>query len=140
MEQREKVMSNSEGNYTKDVLVGVLAGVVAGLLLAPKSGKETREDLKSSVKTAAKFADAKLHALHEEITKHVEKVELKARDLSDKAKKEAYAAIDTAKKARDQLASVSAAVRSGTSDDEDLDIAVKNANNALDNLKKYLKK
>lgn len=36
----------SKSNFTIGVVVGVLAGAIAGLLTAPKSGKETRADLK----------------------------------------------------------------------------------------------
>ena len=120
--------------------LGLAAGFLAGILSAPKSGKETREDLKTGAKNAAKAADKKLQALHLDLTKQVKKVEESAKNLSDAAKKEAKEAVDAAKKARDQLASVIAAVRSGNSVDEDLDIAIKNASNALDNLKKFLKK
>lgn len=41
------------GTFLKGALVGVLAGATAGVLLAPKSGKETREDIK---KAAAKLS------------------------------------------------------------------------------------
>lgn len=33
-------------SFFKGMLFGVMAGAVAGILLAPKSGKETREDIK----------------------------------------------------------------------------------------------
>jgi gas vesicle protein len=33
-------------SFFKGVVFGVMAGAVAGILLAPKSGKETREDIK----------------------------------------------------------------------------------------------
>ncbi len=33
-------------SFLKGILVGAIAGAVAGVLLAPKSGAETREDLK----------------------------------------------------------------------------------------------
>lgn len=44
------------------------AGVVAGLMLAPKSGKETREDIKNKA------------------TETKESIEAKAKQLKDKAK------------------------------------------------------
>ncbi len=46
----EKKKSNLLGNLVKvgtGIIVGAGAGFVAGLMLAPKSGKETREDVKS---------------------------------------------------------------------------------------------
>jgi gas vesicle protein len=41
-------MSNSDKTFSffKGALVGAIAGAAAGLLFAPKSGKETREDIK----------------------------------------------------------------------------------------------
>lgn len=47
---------NTGMSFLKGALVGVAAGAAAGVLFAPKSGKETREDIK---KAAAKLsADA----------------------------------------------------------------------------------
>lgn len=37
----------SKGKFALGALVGAVAGVVAGLLTAPKSGKETRADIKN---------------------------------------------------------------------------------------------
>ena len=37
----------TKGKFVLGALIGAAAGVVAGMLTAPKSGKETRADLKS---------------------------------------------------------------------------------------------
>jgi gas vesicle protein len=121
-------------------VVGAAAGFVAGVLLAPKSGKETREDLKNGSKKVVKEADKQLKGLHDDLSKIVDKVESRASDMTEAAKKEAADAVAKAKKSRDQVATVMTAVRSGNSTDEDLDIAIKNASSAIDSLKKYLKK
>jgi gas vesicle protein len=39
-------MSKELNSFLKGLATGVVAGAVAGILLAPKSGKETREDIK----------------------------------------------------------------------------------------------
>lgn len=47
----EKKKSNVLGNLIKvgtGIIIGAGAGFVAGVMLAPKSGKETREDVKSA--------------------------------------------------------------------------------------------
>lgn len=121
-------------------LVGAAAGFVAGVLLAPKSGKETRDDLKKGAKEGVKAADKQLRHIHDELSKLVDKAEVHIDKLSDNAKKEAVSVVNNAKKTRDQAASVLAAVRSGNSTDEDLDMAVKNAQNALESLKKFFTK
>lgn len=40
-------MSRREGNFLKGLLAGILAGATAGILFAPKSGEETRRDIKN---------------------------------------------------------------------------------------------
>jgi gas vesicle protein len=48
-------MSESKvGSFIKGLFLGAIAGATAGVLLAPKSGKETREDLK---KMAEEYQD-----------------------------------------------------------------------------------
>lgn len=37
----------SKGGFLKGAVLGALAGITAGVLFAPKSGKETREDIKN---------------------------------------------------------------------------------------------
>ena len=46
-------MSRRSGSFFKGLMFGAVAGAVAGVLLAPKSGEETRADLK---KAADEFA------------------------------------------------------------------------------------
>jgi gas vesicle protein len=60
----------SKGKFVLGALVGAAAGVVAGMLTAPKSGKETRADIKS-----------KAAELKGEAAKRVEDV----KDISSKA-------------------------------------------------------
>ena len=38
--------NNSTESFFKGLIVGSLGGAIAGILLAPKSGEETREDIK----------------------------------------------------------------------------------------------
>jgi gas vesicle protein len=38
-------MSDRDGDFVKGLLIGGILGAVAGILFAPKSGKETREDI-----------------------------------------------------------------------------------------------
>ena len=50
--------------FAMGILGGIVGGIVAGILLAPKSGKETREELKDCMKTLAET-----HAPHIEFAK-----------------------------------------------------------------------
>lgn len=117
--------------------VGAAAGFVAGVLMAPKSGKETRDDLKKGAKAAVKNANKQLKNAHEELSKFVDKAETQAARMGSAAKREALDALEKGRKTRDQAATIIAAVKSGNSSDEDLDMAVKNAKNALESLKQY---
>lgn len=49
-------MSKSKGKFALGAIFGAIAGAVAGVLMAPKSGKETREDLKAKSKDLAEDA------------------------------------------------------------------------------------
>jgi len=59
-------MSEKNGELLKGLLIGGLIGVVAGILYAPKSGKETREDI-------ARTTDDLLYRARDEYEKAVEK-------------------------------------------------------------------
>jgi gas vesicle protein len=133
-------MSEHDGKYAKGMVIGLVAGLLAGVLLAPKSGKETREDIKNVAKEAAKKTEAQLKKIHVELSDLVSSAEEQFRKMSASAKDEAKSVLASAKKSRDQLANTISAVKDGSSDDEDLDIAVKNAQSAMDSLKKYFKK
>lgn len=50
----------SKGKFALGAVIGAIGGAIAGLLFAPKSGKETRADLK--VKAGEVATDVKKHA------------------------------------------------------------------------------
>ena len=79
----------SEGNegFFKGLLIGGLIGVVAGILFAPKSGKETREDiarvtddLMYRAKDEYEEAVEKSKAAYEAAVKRLKDLELSAKD------------------------------------------------------------
>ncbi len=49
-------MDRSTGSFLKGLLFGALVGATAGILFAPKSGKETREDIKKAAEEFKKQA------------------------------------------------------------------------------------
>jgi gas vesicle protein len=65
------------GKTTK-VMIAVAAGFAAGLLLAPKSGKDTRKDIKNKTLEAKKYADRK--------SQQVQSAAREASKLGDKVK------------------------------------------------------
>jgi gas vesicle protein len=53
-----EVIKLNGSNFLKGAALGLIAGAVTAILLAPKSGKETREDIKDfSEETMGKFMD-----------------------------------------------------------------------------------
>lgn len=90
--------------FSLGLAIGALAGLVMGLLTAPKSGKETREDIKRKAgevkdETVRKAKDAKDKA-NQFVGSTRKKVDEAVDDAKDKAgelKKRAEGAVDSAK-------------------------------------------
>ena len=73
-------MDNNTKSFFSGLFTGLVAGAVAGILLAPKSGKETREDIKEfAVDLGEKISDK-----YTEVKAEVEK---RLADLKEAGKK-----------------------------------------------------
>lgn len=68
----------SKGKFALGTIFGAVAGLAAGILTAPKSGKETRAELK-----------VKAEALKSEATKKVETAQSKANEVAGDVKDKA---------------------------------------------------
>jgi gas vesicle protein len=62
-------------------VVAAAAGYIAGILTAPKSGKETREDLKDTAVRTYSAAEKQLKALHTELNQLLDQGRSKAGEL-----------------------------------------------------------
>lgn len=124
------------------VAVGLAAavGYVAGLLTAPKSGKETREDLKNAAQTGMSQAERQLKNVSSELADLLEEAKRRGSDMSDRARKQMDDLVAQARAAREKAREVVSAVHSGDAKDEDLRLSVNQANSALKHLRDYLKK
>jgi gas vesicle protein len=76
---------NSTESFFKGLVLGVAGGVVAGILLAPKSGAETREDIKNLAIDLKDKATDLYHSAKKEVEKKVEQVK-KAGEKIDESK------------------------------------------------------
>lgn len=133
----------SHDTAKKVAIGGVIAGLVgflAGVLTAPKSGKETRQDIKDSANKGVAEAEKSLKKLHTELDKAIKEAKVRSGDLSVRAQKELDELLAKAKDSKEKAREILSAVHEGEATDQDLAKAVKQANNALTNLKKYLKK
>jgi len=131
-------------NITKKFAIGAgiaaVVGYVAGILTAPKSGKETRADVKDAATKGIAEAEKDLKKLHAELDELVAKVKQKSDAVSGSTRKEFDKLLDTAKVSKEKASELIAAVRNGKADDKDLKKAVSDATKAIDHLRDYLSK
>ncbi|CAN5334788.1 hypothetical protein BH09PAT4_BH09PAT4_07130 [soil metagenome] len=138
------MLGKKKSSPVKSIAIGAslaaAAGYVAGILTAPKSGKQTRKAIERTAKKRAKQADKELQKLHSEFDGLVADVKAKSASVSDKTSKELTELVDKAKAAKDKAASVISAITKGEAEDKELNSAIAEANKAIDNVRKYLKK
>ena len=115
-------------------------GYVAGILTAPKSGKETRKDIKDKASDITTALIDELKKAQAELNKMLHLAKDKSLALNSNAREGFNEAVIRAKDARNKSATVLKAVKAGTSDERELDLALKNLKLAMKNLGKYLKK
>lgn len=134
-------MGKTDGkNVVAAVIIGAAAGYVAGILTAPKSGKETRADIKNATDKYVADAQVKLQSLREDLSNLIDDATERAKLYSEKGKKEVAGLVDKAKSAQVKAKEVLGAVKNGEAQDKDLQKALQDANNAKDHLAEYLKK
>ncbi len=130
----------SKKNFAIGAAIAAIGGYVAGILTAPKSGKETRQDIKNSAVKAKTDAEKKLKELNSELNAMIETGKEKAKNLKSSAKKEMDLAIEGAQKAKESARQALTAIHEGGMDDEDLQKAVEDIKKAKDHLKNYIGK
>lgn len=128
----------------KDVAIGALiagaAGYITGILTAPKSGKETREDIKNAAIKAKKEAERKLKDVNTELNKLIEQAAELAEKSKGKASEEFEKVRAQAVEVRQKTREILSALHEGEADDEDLQSAVEQVKQATEHLKTYLEK
>lgn len=135
--------NNKSGQITKFALAAALtaaAGYVAGILTAPKSGKETRTDIKNKATETYAAAEKQLKKLHTELADLLAEVNDKLATLRGKGGDSLEDAIAKGKKAKEKAREALSALHDGDAEDEDLKKAIAEATKAVENLRNYLKK
>lgn len=120
--------------------IAAVAGYVAGILTAPKSGKETRNDIKQTANQGIASAEKELKKLHTDLDELIKDAKTNGGKLSKRAQAELNELVEKAKDSKEKVREVLSAIHEGDADDKDLQKAIKQASQALKNLKKYLKK
>ena len=118
--------------------ISAVLGYIAGILTAPKSGKETREDIKSKAHETYAAAEKELKKLHTELTDVID--EVSDRITSFRSSKDVTAALDRGRDAKQKAREVLSALHDGEAEDKDLQKAITDATKAIEHLRDFLKK
>ena len=134
--------NKNTGDTVKKVAIGAALsaaiGYVAGILTAPKSGKETRADIKNKAVETYAAAEKELKKLHTELTDVID--EVSDRITSFRNSKEVNSALDKGRDAKQKAREVLSALHDGEAEDKDLQRAMADANKAIEHLRDFLKK
>ncbi len=133
-------MGKSTKRFILGTIVAAFTGYIAGILTAPKSGKETREDVKEAAVNTVKAGEKQLKRLEAEIESLLAQAKDLAAKVSGKTKINLDEAMAKVEVARDKARKVLSAVSSGEVEDKDLQKAVDEATKAVDHLRSFLSK
>lgn len=129
---------------SKKIAVGALlaagAGYVVGILTAPKSGKETREDVKNAAVKAKREAEKKLKKLHSDLNSQLERAKIVAARLQASSKKELDTIVSSAIRAKEKARQMLTAIHDGDVEDKDLKKAIDEVSQAMEHLRTFLDK
>ena len=121
-------------------LIAGVVGFLAGILTAPKSGKETREDLKNTANRVVSEAEKQLKRIHSEMNVVIDDAKEILSGKSGKAKEDIEKALNVAKDKQSKVKELLSALRDGgASDNPALSKGLKDAKSALEHLKEYIK-
>jgi gas vesicle protein len=126
--------------FALGTMLAAAAGYLAGILTAPKSGKETREDIKTTAVKTYSEAEKQLKKLHTELNDVLAEAKSRLNDVKGKTHEDLEKAVDAGKMVKEKARELLSAVHEGDADDNDLQSAIKEANKAVEHLKSYLQK
>jgi gas vesicle protein len=135
-------MTKNQHTGRKIALSALLAGAVGyltGILTAPKSGKQTREDIAEKASEIKEEGVKQLQHLRDELDQLLKEAKDKTLTLSSAAREEFNEAMLRAKEAKNKTVVVLKAVKAGKAEDPALNKAIKQAKQAKKNLSRYLK-
>ncbi len=131
-------MNKTAKRLALGTIFAAIAGYVTGILTAPKSGKETRQDIKTAAEQGMAEAEKQLKKLHTQMNDLLSEAKTKLTSLKGTAQKDLQGAIDKVTVAKEKARDLLSALHEGGAEDKDLKKAIKEANSAIDHLKSYL--
>lgn len=121
-------------------LIAGAAGYVAGLLTAPKSGRETREDLRTATDRTISESEKQLKKMHTELNELLDEAKHRGTDMQGRARGEYENVTTQATSAKQKAREILSVVHEGETHDKELKRALEDTKKAVGHLKKYLKK
>lgn len=131
-------MGKRSERFAITAVVAAAAGYVAGILTAPKSGKETRQEIKDVTVKQIRDFEAQLKAKHTELNKLIDEVKGKVSQVAEDRKKDIEDVAEKATIAKDRVRLALSDIRDGEVNDKDLQNAIKDAEKAISHLRKFL--
>jgi gas vesicle protein len=104
----------SGGKFILGAALGAAVGAVAALLTAPKSGKETREDIKTKATEMSHEAMRQLRKLEGELNKRISDAKRLVGKLEGDARTEVEALITRAERTRDRAMKMAEDIKNDT--------------------------
>jgi len=132
--------TGAAGKIVLGTAIAAAAGYVAGILTAPKSGKETRQDIKDKAVETYAVAEKQLKKLHTELGQLIAQITEKAKDLREKGGNKFDDILSQSHKAKDKAREMLTSLHEGEAEDEDLKKAIAEATKAISNLRTFLEK
>jgi gas vesicle protein len=133
-------MSKNAKKFAIGTIIAAIAGFVAGILTAPKSGKETRDDIKNVAVDTKNAAEKNLKKVITEATDLIEQANSKKTEYQGKAKEEYNELVDKTNQVKQKARELISAIHEGDADDKDLKKVITEAAKALKHLKAFLAK
>lgn len=133
-------MSKTTKRWAIGTGLAAVAGYLAGILTAPKSGKETRQDIKDATERSVAEAEKQLKKLHTQMNDALGQAKEKVAELKGTAQKDMQAAIEKTNAAKQKARELLSALHEGGAEDKDLKKAIDEATKAVGHLQNYLKK
>lgn len=130
----------SKRNIAIGTALVAAAGYIAGLLTAPKSGRETRQDIRNAALKAKGEAEKRLKSAHSELSATLAEVNAKVKKSREKMSDELQKAVEHANTIKRKTGVILSAIHEGEAEDEDLHSALQEVKAAIKHLKQYAKK
>lgn len=129
---------NSIKKIASRTLFIAIIGYITGILTAPKSGKETRQDLSESIDISKRELEKKLKLAHSELRSYLKEAQVNLISSSSEVKFELESVIKKANEVEAKIKETLSAVHEGTADNIELDKAIKEAKKSIKHFQEYI--